>query len=438
MTHMMQKERQRGHTLKLLQEGMMGLEKAAELMQVSYRQAKRLKAKFVRGGEKALAHGNRGRSSGHAISEEVRRRVLHLSQEVYSDFNDTHFTEMLEEREGLRLGRETVRRIRRGAGIASKHRRRSKKHFARRTPRSLAGEMILWDGSPHAWFGEERPKCCLMAAIDDATGKILSLHFEPTETGVGYLRMLEHVIRRHGIPASVYHDGHGALVRNDDHWTLDEELRGEQNPTQVGRVLKDLGIEMIRALSPQAKGRVERLFKTLQDRLIAEMRLEGLKTMDQANPWLAKVFLKRFNRRFGRVAAQDGSLFRRPDATVLKETISFRYESVVGNDNAVRIGGLILDIPPGPNRTGFAKARVVVRQFLDGTWRVYYKDACIAHGEATEFLNLLTKPRRRPESGKIRVVRSDREMRDVSNHRRASDAARVLRDLRGEGVMAHP
>ena len=399
MILMSRKELQRVRILDRVSEGKMRLCDAARVMGVSYRHAKRLKREYALKGAEALTHGNRGRTPWHALSSEVRNRVLELSQGPYADFNDTHFTEMLFEREGIDLGRETVRRLRRVAGIPPKRRRRAKKHHGRRTPRSLPGEMVLWDGSPHPWFGSDRPVCCLMAAIDDATGKALSLHFEPTETSVGYLRMLDRVVRKHGVPASVYGDGHGALERNDDHWTIEEELRGEQDPTQVGRVLRDLGIEKIRALSPQAKGRVERLFGTLQDRLSAEMGLEKIDTMEKANPWLKKVFLSRFNRRFGHAPAEKGSLFGKPDRAALAEIISFRYGSVVGNDNAVRLGGLIIDILPGPNRTGYAKARVEVRQLLDGTWRVNHQGTCIARHKATPLMNLSTTRRRDSGAG---------------------------------------
>jgi len=151
-------------------------------------------------------------------------------------------------------------------------------------------------------------------------------------------------------------------------------------------------------LSPQAKGRVERLFGTLQDRLVAEMGLDRIDTMEKGNPWLVKVFLPRLNRRFGRAPAKEGSLFGKPDRAALAEIISFRYASVVGNDNAVRLGGLIIDIPPGPNRTGYAKARVEVRQLLDGTWRVNHQGICIARHEATNLVNLATTRRRSREN----------------------------------------
>lgn len=223
-----------------------------------------------------------------------------------------------------------------------------------------------------------------MASIDDATSRALALRFEETETSRGYLRLLRMVLERHGIPACVYQDSHGALFRNDDHWTLAEQLRGQQDPTQVGMALRDLGIEPIRALSPQAKGRVERLFNTLQDRLVAEMALAGITTLDEANRWLTDSFLDDFNRRFAVPATKTGSLFRAPSKPERTTVLCFRYEAVVGNDNTVRLGGLIIDIPPGPNQRGYAKARTLVRQLLDGSWQVEYQEKVIATHPPTE------------------------------------------------------
>jgi hypothetical protein len=183
--------------------------------------------------------------------------------------------------------------------------------------------------SPHRWFGEENPPCCLMASIDDATSDVLSAQFEISETSLAYLRLLDGVIRVHGVPASVYQDRHSALFRNDDHWTLEEQLAGKQNPTQVGRVLEDFGIKAIRALSPQAKGRIERLFATLQDRMIAEMKLDGITNMEKANAWLPG-YLERHNKQFGVAAAKSGRLFRKPGWLDLDKMLSFRYEAIVG------------------------------------------------------------------------------------------------------------
>lgn len=245
--------------------------------------------------------------------------------------------------------------------------------------------MVLWDGSPHRWFGLKLAPCCLMAAIDDATGKLLAAHFFPFEGSSGYLWLLKTMIRSYGIPMSIYQDRHGALQRNDHHWSLEEELAGRQDPTQVGRALQSLGIRAIAALSPQAKGRVEKLFETLQDRLMAELRLQGIQAIPEANRYLDSIFIKDFNLRFAVDPKESQKAWREVSKNVdLDQIISFCYGSVVGNDNSVRIGGLILDIPPGPARRSYAKAKVEVHQLLDGSWRVYYQGQLIATHASTE------------------------------------------------------
>ena len=253
---MSQKERQRYHLLKMVAEDALTLQQAKSIMGVSYRHAKRLKRKLLREGARGLVHGNRGRPSPRALHHKLSQRIIELSQYTYARFNDTHFTEKLNEVEGISVSRDTVRRLRRSNGIAPKRKRRARKHHQRRARKPQAGMMVLWDGSPHHWFGEQRPPCCLMAAIDDATSELLDAFFIASECSFGYLTLLEHIVKRYGIPCAIYQDRHGSLHRNDDHWTLEEQLNGEQEPTQVGGVLKALGITPIFALTPQAKGYV--------------------------------------------------------------------------------------------------------------------------------------------------------------------------------------
>jgi transposase len=395
---MSQKERQRYHLLKMVIGGKVTLKEATSVMEVSYRHAKRLKRKLLTEGARGLVHGNRGRPSARAIDPELSHRIIELSRTTYSEFNDTHFTEKLTEREGIAVSRDTVRRLRRNNGIPPKRKRRAKGHFQRRDRKPQEGMMVLWDGSPHRWFGEDHAPCCLMAAIDDATSELCDAFFIAYEGSFGYLTLLEHLVTRYGIPCSIYQDRHGSLHRNDDHWSLEEQLNGEQEPTQVGAALKALGITPIFALSPQAKGRVERLFGVLQDRLIAEMALSGITDMDGGNRFLAEQFIADYNRRFAVKAEGFQKAWRRiPSGLDIKRAISFHYEAVVGNDNAVRVGGMVIDIPEGPHRRGYAKARVEIRQLLDGSWRVYYKDALIAHTDPTPLREpIRAKPRRRP------------------------------------------
>jgi transposase len=394
---MSQKERQRYHLLKMVVEGNITLQDAGRLMAISYRHAKRLKRKLATEGAGGLVHGNRGRPSPRALNGELTQRIIALSREKYANFNDTHFTEKLREIEGITVGRDTVRRLRRNNGIAPKRKRRARKHHQRRARKPQAGMMVLWDGSPHRWFGKDNPPCCLMAAIDDATSELLDAFFIAYECSFGYLTLLEGIVARYGIPLSIYQDRHGSLHRNDDHWTLEEQLNGEQEPTQVGGCLKSLGITPIFALTPQAKGRVERLFGVLQDRLIAELEFEKITNREGANCFLKKRFIAEHNRRFAITPEGSQKAWRRiPRDVDIERVISFRYQAVVGNDNAVRLGGMVIDIPEGPRRRGYAKAKVEVRQLLDGSWRVYYKGTLIVQTDPTPLIEpIRAKPRRK-------------------------------------------
>jgi transposase len=378
------KEIHRSKVLQQVIDGHLSLSDAAAVLGVGYRQAKRLKRDFHQEGLPGLIHGNRGKRPPNALPELLKETVLNLRQQNYFDFNDSHFTEMLSERENIHLSRETVRLWLRGSGVQPKRRRRPPRHRSRRPRKEMAGLMLQWDGSPHAWFGADRPPCCLMAAVDDATGIIVGALFVSAESSIGYLRLLEMILRRHGIPLSLYHDRHSSLVRNDPYWSLEEQLQGLQFPTHVGRVLAELGIESICANSPQAKGRVENRFKTLQDRLIAEMRLHDITTIEQANPWLERSFIPRYNKRFAQVPAKAESAFIGICPEQIEHVVSFAYEAVVGNDNAVRLGGLIIDIPAGKNHFSYAKKKVLVRQHLDGHWSVWWNSQKIAQHELTE------------------------------------------------------
>jgi transposase len=392
-----QKQLQRWHLIKMVEGRKITLREAGEKMGVSYRHAKRIRRAIREKGIKGLVHGNRGQPSKRRIGDALGEKVLALSKGIYLGFNDTHFTEKLRECEGMVLSRETVRKLRRRAGIEPKRRRRAPGHRKRRERKAQEGAMVLWDGSPHHWLGPDQPACCLMAAIDDATGKLLVARFFPFEGSSGYLWLLREVVKGYGVPLVMYHDRHGSLYRNDSHWSLEEQLAGRQEPTQVGLALEALGIESIPALSPQAKGRIERLFGTLQDRLIAELSLQGVQSLEAANRFL-KIFIPKFNRRFAIPPRESEKAWRKVSPELdLDRIISFRYRSVVGNDNSVRIGGLIVDLPPGSHRRSYAKAQVEVRQLLDGSWRVYYRDQLIAKHPSTELrdpIRALKHPRR--------------------------------------------
>jgi len=393
---MSQKERTRYHLLRMVVEGRVTLKEAGYKLGLSYRQAKRVKKRFVEEGARGLVHGRRGRSSPQGLESGLKERILELSCTRYEKFNDTHFTQKLREEEDIKVSRETVRRLRRSAGIKPKRKRRPKKHHRRRPRKPQEGMMVLWDGSPHPWFGLETKPCCLLSAVDDATSRLLWALFIEYEGSHGYLLLLKEMVSRYGLPLSIYHDRHGSLCRNDDHWTLEEQLAGQQEPTQVGQALKELGITAIPALSPQAKGRVERLFGVLQDRLVAEMDLLGIKDLQQGNRFLHQTFIDDYNRRFALPPENTQPAWRKlPPDLDLDQIISFRYQAVVLNDNTVRLGGLVIDIPQGPRQRGYAKAKVQVRQLLDGSWRVYHHDQLIAQHQATPLKEPIKARRRK-------------------------------------------
>jgi len=375
---------------------------AARICGVSARQLRRIRARVGERGSAALIHGNRGRSPTNRTGEGIRDRVVGLRQGKYEGFNEQHFAEkLLGENPPIDLSVWTVRRILRAAKIGPTRRRRARLHRRRRERRAQAGLMLLWDGSPHRWLEDRGPRLCLMAAMDDASSDLLpGAHFVEQECSAGYLRVIKAIVSELGIPMSIYMDQHGSLKRNDDHWTLAEELRGAQDPTQVGLALAALQIEPIYALSPQAKGRVERLWGTLQDRLVSELRLAGASTLEQANAVL-ELYRPEHNRRFA-VAPKDRTPAWRPvrSGVDLHRICSFRYEATVLKDNTVRLGGsIVIDIPPGPRRCSYADKRVEVRQLLDGSWRVYFGDQLIATAAATTNGELRTLPRRKRSRG---------------------------------------
>jgi transposase len=382
---MTQKELQRVQVLVRVREGQLPLTNAAAALGVCYRQALRLKAAFVARGPQGLIHGNLGRAPPNRIDDQTRRRILELAENTYSGFNDVHCAEMLAEREGISIGRETLRRLLRASGRAPKRSRRLKKYHRRRERSPSKGLMLLWDGSPHPWFGPDHPSCTLMLAIDDADSEAVCAFFVAQETSEAYLRLLRGILQRRGIPVTIYMDRHGSLKRNDSHWSLQEQLAGERNPTQVGMALRDLGIKPIFALSAQAKGRVERAFDTFQDRLVPELGLANICSIQEANRFLTKQFLPRFNRRFASKNTATSSSYRSAAGLDLKYILSFRYPATVSNDNTVSVGGLLIQIPKDTTCRGYAKAKVDVRQHLDGTWSVYYHEKCIARKSATPF-----------------------------------------------------
>lgn len=348
---------------------------AAMAVGLSPRQMRRLCRRVEEKGAEGVIHGNRGRPPVNRIADEKREAAVRLARTTYAGFNDTHFTEKLCEVEGVAMGRETVRKALREAGLGPARKRRPKRLFRRRERKPKEGLMLQWDGSAHDWLEGRGPKLCLMGAVDDATGKLLpGAHFVEHESSAAYLRVLYEIVRAHGVPWSMYMDRHSCLKRNDDNWTLEEELKGKQEPTQVGRALEELDIEPIFALTAQAKGRIERIWGTLQDRLVSELRLVGARTLEEANTVLDK-FRPDYNRRFGRRAAEQEKAWRpKPPADELRRICAFSVPKLVHPDNTIRYEGHVIDVPAAPNNSSYRGQTLDLRHLLTGEVRLYLEN----------------------------------------------------------------
>lgn len=375
---MSQKEFQRVKVIENAAGGRLSVREASRLLQLSERQVQRLKRRYRPDSIAWVQHGNRGRLMPWALSIPQKQLILRLARSKYPGFNDSHLTEKLCAEEGLVVSRETVRRILRAAKLASPQKRRPRQYRSRRPPRPRFGMMALTDASRHDWLQGRGPELTLIGFQDDATRQILAAHFqlEPENT-LGYLRALHSMITTHGVPLSLYRDRHSIFQRNDPHWTLAEQLAGQQAPTQLGRVLVELGIQPIPAHSPQAKGRIERAWRTCQDRLVSELRLARAATVEQANAVLAQ-FCAHYNQRFAHPAADSASDFRRlPRRFDLHRCLSLQYQRVVAADHTVTLGSRVIALPPLSSHRGYAGETVELSHQLDGILRVYRGDTLL-------------------------------------------------------------
>ena len=360
------KEQNRLQVLNGVMERHWSMAEAAMLMGVSERHGWRLLAEYRKEGAAGLAHKNRGRKPSNATSTSIRDLVVALAQGRYKDINHTHLSELLSEREGVRLSRPTVRRILVGSGLKSPRRGRRPKHRYRRQRMPQEGMLLQVDGSHHDWLEGRGPRLTLLLAIDDATGTAPYALFSQEEDTEGYLALLKGVIEVKGIPLAVYTDGHAVFAnRKEFQEPVWEGKAGKL--TQCSRALGELGVTRIAAHSPEAKGRVERANATFQDRLVSELRLAGASTMSEANEVLA-AFLPRFNRRFC-VPADDMQVAYRPlePETDLAGVLCIKEQRRVARDNTVQYKNRTLQLFPGEERTSYAGSRVEVQERLDGS-----------------------------------------------------------------------
>lgn len=422
MVTLSQAQLQRIKVLEKVVEGYLKVGRAAELLNLSRRQVKRLKKRYTAEGGEWVLHGNRGRPPVNRLADSVRQQVVGLARGKYAGFNDTHLQEKLVGQEGLRLSRASLQRILRQAGLASPQKRRPPRYRSRRERRAQEGTMLLADGSRHDWLEGRGPYLTLLGFLDDATGKVPVARFqEEAEDAVGYLRLLRQQVEEAGIPLSLYRDQHGVFQRNDAHWSVAEELQGRQFPTQVGRALEELGIVSIPARSPQAKGRIERLWRTFQDRLRSELRLAGASTLAEANAVLER-FLVQYNAQFARPPRQTARAYRPLDRRLdLDYIFSLRYERTVNPDHTVAAwpGGTV-QLPSLPGRRGYAGKKVEVCQQPNGDLRIYLN---------RRLLQVQAAPADAPpvRAQKLRRRGSPRKKKPIRIYTYAGRAARALR-----------
>ncbi|MGA7912785.1 MAG: ISNCY family transposase [Candidatus Dormiibacterota bacterium] len=376
-------EQRRIIVLNHLESGALINAQAGELLGISKRQLQRLRKAYSEEGAAGLVHGNRGRPAYNAVDAAIAARVVEWARDKYTGFNHQHLTEMLAENHGIELSRPTVRRILLQAGISSPRRRRPPKHRRRRDRYPREGMLLQLDASRHDWLEGRGPYLSLVGCIDDATGRVPSACFREQEDAQGYFIVMRETVSKFGIPMAAYADRHSIFYQGKEphlrRLSLEEQLAAQREPTQFGRLLNELGVQLIHALSPQAKGRIERLWGTFQDRLASELRLAGAANCEQANQVLRR-FLPRHNRRFVVSAQQPETAWVEwPKGHHLDQLFCFKYRRVVLNDNTVRIGQQVIDIPP-PNkgRASYAHARVEVQERFDGSLVVYLDGHCIA------------------------------------------------------------
>lgn len=372
------KELRRVHVIRQVREKRITQREAGTMLRLTDRQIRRLLGRVKAEGDQGLVHRGRGKPSNRRIAEPVKTKTLRLYDTQYGDFGPTLAVEKLAERDGITLSNETLRRWLQARGI-DHFARRKRPHRAWRARKAHVGELVQLDGSHHDWFEGRGPRGVLMAYIDDASSRVFARFYEYEGT-IPAMDSFQRYIRHHGIPLAIYADKH-TTYRSPAEPTVEEQLAGTEPQSQFGRALSELGVELIAAHSPQAKGRVERLFQTVQDRLIKEMRLARVATLEEANHFLEQ-YLPRYNWRFAVPPAQAADLHRpAPPARELARSLCIKTSRCLRKDFTIAHEGRLYQI----HDTSRAR-HVLVDQRLDGTLRLTHQ------GRLLEFHAIAARP----------------------------------------------
>jgi len=365
-------ERFRSKIMEMVKRGQKTLKAASVELGLSYRQAKRVYQRYLSGGDNALAHRNKGKPSNHRAEEALVQKALSLYSEKYNDFGPTLAQEKLLERDGIEISVSTLRRALLNAGLWEQ-KKKSSEYRSRRMPRARFGELVQFDGSHHDWFEGRGAPCCLITMIDDATKIRLSQFFDE-ETLFGAMTVLKMWIQRYGIPESLYCDKKNAFVLTREP-SDDEILKGIVKPkSHFGKACDRLGIEVIPANSPQAKGRVERNHGIDQDRLIKELRLEGISTIEKANLFLLEKYLPKMNEKFSRPAKNSDDAHVNPGKVNLEDILCLEHDRKVSKDYIIRFECRLFQILPEAKIKPRPGDSVVVRVRLNSSVFILWKN----------------------------------------------------------------
>lgn len=357
--HMSQKELDRVAVFEQLKSKTIKQREAAKMLNLSIRQIKRKLKAYRISGAVSLVHHARGKPGNHTVAEELKLRAINLVSEKYPDFKPSFASEKLQENHDLVINHETLRllMISHGLWIAGK---RKVTHRAWRERKACLGELIQLDGSPHAWFEDRGEKCTLLAFIDDATSQIMHLEFIYEEATIPVMQATKRYLERHGRPVELYVD-RGKVFKVNQHNLNNDKV------TQYGRAVDELGIKLSFARSPEAKGRVERLFETLQDRLVKELRLANIPTITEANIFLQGSYIAKHNQKFAVAPREPTNLHQPIKGYDLDEILSVKEERVVNSDFTIQYHNRWFQLGANQPTLLFPKNSIVVSQFLDNT-----------------------------------------------------------------------
>jgi transposase len=376
-------ESERHKVISEINEGYLKVREAAIVLGLSERQIYRIKARVQKEGPKGVIHKSKGKKSPRHLTERIRDKIDHFYKTKYRGFNLTHMTEFLNSVERIAVCRESVRQILLEKG-SYRGKKKYPKHRQWREPSPREGQMVQFDTSDHDWLEGRGPKLYLIGGVDDATSKVLGAKFVLTDGVKQNMEVFKGIVRRRGIPLSVYVD-RDSNFKTTRHQGMEYRLKGVYPSTQFARALEELGIRMIYAYSPQAKGRVERKFGVFQDRLCSELRLCNISSLEEANRYLKEEFIPKHNRRFSRCAKESGSAYRvLPKGLKLKDIFCLKEQRTVSGDNTISYKGKTFQILPNLYRISFVKAKVVVHEHLDGSVHIFYQGKKLKHKQISK------------------------------------------------------